>query len=180
MRSRTLNIPKTGEQNVACLRWGAVQFKARTEVSDGQHASTHAARSAGFGFAVLVLSIAVDVGRDHLIHRKRSPFPYEGKALTPLKLRRDCKCRARHFPYRGERSVAALPGGAKPFAGWGGLEGFTPPHRFKARTAASDGHCAFTRAARSAGLRFAVRSLSEVTDSGNSQVRGPGWHLIHR
>ena len=28
----------------------------------------------------------------------------------------------------------------------GGLEGFTPPHRFKARTAASDGHCAFTRA----------------------------------
>ena len=96
------------------------------------------------------------------------------------KLRRDCKCRARHFPYRGERSVAALLGGATPFAGWGGLEGFTPPHRFKARTAASDGHCAFTRAARSAGLRFAVRSLSEVTDSGNSQVRGPGWHLIHR
>ena len=24
--------------------------------------------------------------RDHLIHRKRSPFPYEGKNLTPLKL----------------------------------------------------------------------------------------------
>ena len=24
----------------------------------------------------------MDVGRDHLIHRKRSPFPYEGKALT--------------------------------------------------------------------------------------------------
>ena len=28
----------------------------------------------------------MDVGRDHLIHRKRSPFPYEGKALTPPKM----------------------------------------------------------------------------------------------
>ena len=27
-----------------------------------------------------------------LIHRKRSPFPYEGKALTPLKLGQDCEC----------------------------------------------------------------------------------------
>ena len=84
----------------------------------------------------------------------------------------------------GERSVAALPdrgrvlsitsaGGAKPNAGRGGLEGFTPPHRFKARTAASDGHCAFTRAARSAGLRFAVILLSKAMDSGRD-------HLIHR
>ena len=40
----------------------------------------------------------------------------------------------------------------------------TAPHRFKARTAAFDGHCAFTRAARSAGLRFAVRSLSKTID----------------
>ena len=30
--------------------------------------------------AVIVLTKTVDVGRDHLIHRKRSPFPYEGKA----------------------------------------------------------------------------------------------------
>ena len=75
----------------------------------------------------------------------------------------------------GERSVVAKPdrvrvlsftsaGGAKPIAGRGGLEGSTPPHRFKARTAASDGQHAFTRAARSAGLRFAVKSLSEETD----------------
>ena len=66
---------------------------------------------------------------------------------------------------RGERSVAteadrgrllpfAQAGGAKPIAvsaamrRGGGLEGFTPPHRFKARTAASDGHKASTRAAR--------------------------------
>ena len=27
----------------------------------------------------------MDVGRDHLIHRKRSPFPYEGKDLTSRK-----------------------------------------------------------------------------------------------
>ena len=33
-------------------------------------------------FAVIVLSKAVNVERDHLIHRKRSPFPYEGKDLT--------------------------------------------------------------------------------------------------
>ena len=70
----------------------------------------------------------------------------------------------------------ASAGGAKPIAAtetdagclaaaWGGLEGFTPPHRFKARTAASDGHTASTRAARSAGLRFAVRSLSNALDS---------------
>ena len=40
----------------------------------------------------------------------------------------------------------------------------TAPHRFKARTAASDGQHAITRAARSAGLRFAVRSLSQAKD----------------
>ena len=36
--------------------------------------------------AVIILSKSVDVGRDHLIHRKRSPFPYEGKDLTRLKV----------------------------------------------------------------------------------------------
>ena len=33
---------------------------------------------------LIVLSKTVYVEWDHLIHRKRSPFPYEGKALTPL------------------------------------------------------------------------------------------------
>ena len=50
----------------------------------------------------------IRIHRD-LIHRKRSPFPYEGKALTRLQLRNDLQCRARHFPYCGERSVAASP-----------------------------------------------------------------------
>ena len=35
---------------------------------------------------MILLSKAIDVRRDHLIHRKRSPFPYEGKALTPDKV----------------------------------------------------------------------------------------------
>ena len=78
---------------------------------------------------MILLSKAMNVGRDHLIHRKRSPFPYEGKALTRLKLRRDFLSPAQKFLIRGERSVAALPGGAKPIAGWGGLEVFTPPHQ---------------------------------------------------
>ena len=60
--------------------------KARTQASDGQRIFTRAARSAGLRFAVILLSKTIDVGRDHLIHRKRSPFPYEGKALTPDKV----------------------------------------------------------------------------------------------
>ena len=36
--------------------------------------------------AVIALSKTSNVGRDHLIHRKRSPFPYEGKALTHRKV----------------------------------------------------------------------------------------------
>ena len=59
---------------------------ARTAASDGHCAFTRAARSAGLNFAVILLSKALDVGRDHLIHRKRSPFPYEGKDLTRPKV----------------------------------------------------------------------------------------------
>ena len=36
--------------------------------------------------AVIALPKAAAVGRDHLIHRNRSPFPYEGKALMPGKV----------------------------------------------------------------------------------------------
>ena len=64
------------------------------------------------------------------------------------------------LPDRERTLPVAQAGGAKPIAAtetggadrlaaaWGGLEGFTPPHRFKARTAASDGQRIFTRAAR--------------------------------
>ena len=60
---RTINGADSGFRRTVCLH--------------------RAARSAGLRFAVILLSKAMDVGRDHLIHRKRSPFPYEGKALTP-------------------------------------------------------------------------------------------------
>ena len=98
-------------------------------------------------------------------------------------------------PTSHERSVAArldrgraLPfaqaGGAKPiaarrFAAWGWVGGVYPSAPLKARTAAFDGHGAFTRAARSASIRFAVRSLSEATDREINKVRRLGWHLIH-
>ena len=52
------------------------------------------------------------------------------------------------LPDRGRVLFFPSAGGEKPIAGRGGLEGFTTPHRFKARTAASDGHTASTRAAR--------------------------------
>ena len=54
--------------------------------------------------------------------------------------------------------------------GWVG--GACPSAPLPARTAAFDGHCTFTRAARSAGLRFAVRSLSEVIDRENTLREG--------
>ena len=60
----------------------STDFPARTQASDGQRIFTRAARSAGLNFAVILLSKAIDVATNHLIHRKRSPFPYEGKALA--------------------------------------------------------------------------------------------------
>ena len=77
------------------------------------------------------------------------------------------------LPDRGRVLLFPSAGGAKPIAGRGGLEGFTPPHRFKARTAAFGGHTASTRAARSAGLNFAVILLSKAVDVERD-------HLIHR
>ena len=56
----------------------------------------------------------------------------------------------------------------------------SPPQELPARTAAFDGQRAFTRAARSARLRFAVILLSKTMDREINKVRRPGWHLIHR
>ena len=51
---------------------------------------------------MIVLTKTVKVGRDHLIHRKRSPFPYEGKALTRLKVGMTYNVRHRgNAPRRG-------------------------------------------------------------------------------
>ena len=84
------------------------------------------------------------------------PLPLIGEGLNALQVKARLTMSGATLPNCGERSVAALPGGAEPFAGRVALEGFTPQHRFKARTAASDGHTAFTRACASApgsGLR---------------------------
>ena len=62
--------------------------------------------------------------------------------------------------------------------GWVG--GVHPSAPITARTQASDGQRASPRAARSAGLRFAVSPLSEAINREITKVRRPGWHLIHR
>ena len=49
------------------------------------------------------LSKTYNVGRDHLIHRKRSPFPYEGKDLTRRKVGE-----IYNIGQRGNASLAAL------------------------------------------------------------------------
>ena len=46
--------------------------------------------SAGLRFAVILLSKAIDVGRDHLIHRKRSPFPEKTGRSEELGVRSYC------------------------------------------------------------------------------------------
>ena len=81
---------------------------------------------------------------------------------------------------RGERSVAAFPGGAKPFAGRGGLEGLAPPHHlWRGHRLPTDIRLP-PAPARSAGIRFAVTPLSKELDRVINQVRRLCWHLIHR
>ena len=138
----------------------------------------------------------VSVHQDLILNRKRSPFPYEGKALAhlsgsetnPVEWDTFLVPASKALPRcstADERSHSLNPAGRSPsppaaVRRWGGLEGVTPSAPFMARTQASDGHCAYTRAARSAGLRFAVRSLFEAIDREINKVRRPGWHLIHR
>ena len=55
------------------------------------------ARSAGLNFAVILLSKAI--GRDHLIHRKRSPF-LRGEGLNAPESGRNFKYRTQHFQLR--------------------------------------------------------------------------------
>ena len=120
-------------------------------------------------------------------------LPLEGKALTPLKLLRDCNCRAGHFSYCGERSVAALPlregvllfpsaGGAKPIAGRGGLEGFTPPHRLRrGQRLSTDGMPPpAPREAPGSGLRWFHCRKRSTGKTRSAKGSGSTGHLIHR
>ena len=97
------------------------------------------------GSAVRSLYKTVDVRRDHLFHRKRSPFPYEGKDLTPLKISETCNVGRNAV---GPRAGTPLPerrrGEAHRRQGWVG--GVYPSAPLKARTAASDGRREYPRA----------------------------------
>ena len=100
------------------------------------------------------------------------PLSLKGKALSAIQLRLDLQCRVRHFRIAASEALPRCPAGRSPSpSGWVG--GVYPSAPIKARTAASDGHCASTRAARSAGLNFAVIVLSKAMDVGRD-------HLIHR
>ena len=109
---------------------------------------------------LIVLSKTVYVEWDHLIHRKRSPFPYEGKALTPLKLGRGFPYRARHFHLAASEALPRSRRGEAHRRRGGGLEGFTPPHNLRRgqRLPTDSVHTPAPRV--SAGLRFAVIPLS--------------------
>ena len=143
---------------------------------------TRRTRSAMIRLAVIALSKTSNVGRDHLIHRKRSPFPYEGKALTLLKVDETANVGRGTAQIAASEALPRCPGGAKPGAGMrGGLEGLAPPHRFKARAQASDGHMASTRAAR----KRRAQVCGEITVGGVGQGkhaprRGVGLIFIHR
>ena len=71
--------------------------------------------------------------------------------------------------------------GCPPYAGVdSGLEWFTPPHNFRRghKLPTDSGPSPAPRV--SAGLRFAVRSLSGAVDREISKVRRLCWYLIHR
>ena len=103
--------------------------------------------------------------------------PTQAPDFVDFPVRRAKRCRE-----AGPRAGALLHerrrGEAHRRQGWVG--GVYPSAQLKARTAASDGQHAFTRAARSAEIWFAVRSLSEAIDREKNKVRRLGWHLIHR
>ena len=109
-----------------------------------------------------------DRRRDHLIHRKRSPFPYEGKALTPLIWGETAQ-------HAASEALPRMPAGRSPappaaMRRWGGLEGFTPPHNLR-RGQRLPTDSEYSPAPRvSAGLNFAVILLSKAMNVGRDHL----------
>ena len=114
-------LPIRGELSVAALPGGAKPIAGRGGLEGftpphhyrrGQRLPTDIRHSpaprvsAGHNFAVILLSKAMDIGRDHLIHRKRSPFPYEGKDLTPPKIGLTAKVGRDTFHFKMSRASA--------------------------------------------------------------------------
>ena len=91
------------------------------------------------------------------------PLPLRGEGLNAAQDGRDFPCRTRHSACPASEALPAcrrmLPvanaGGAKPNAGRGGLEGFTPPHhnRRGQRLPADSMHTPAPREAQDSGLR---------------------------
>ena len=79
-----LAFTSTGERSVAA---GDVDAGRKVTGADSGFRRTACIHprprvSARLRFAVIALSKAMDVGRDHLIHRKRSPFPTRGRTYS--------------------------------------------------------------------------------------------------
>ena len=91
------------------------------------------------------------------------PLPLRGEGLNAAQDGRDFPCRTRHSACPASEALPAcrrmLPvanaGGAKPVAGRGGLEGFTPPHHYRRghRLPADSVHSPAPREAPGSGLR---------------------------
>ena len=80
----------------------------------------HAPRQWVFG----VGSETTNCRRDHLIHRKRSPFPYEGKDLTPPKMSETYNVGRDTATLAASEALPRCPAGRSPSpggVGWRGL-----------------------------------------------------------
>ena len=110
----------------------------------------------------------------------RSPFPSIGEGLSAVEIEAKLRMSGATLSNCGERSVAALPGGAEPFAGRVGWRGYPSAQITGADTGFRWTYGFHPRPRVSAGLRFAVRSLSKALDRENNKVRRLCWHLIHR
>ena len=97
--------PQGGRRSCPGRRWASPRGLCEGAHSPAVGQRGNASLAALFShlyYAVIALTKTIDVERDHLIHRKRSPFPYEGKALTHSILGRVFACRAA----RGNASLA--------------------------------------------------------------------------
>ena len=91
------------QTDAGCLAasWGGLEgFTPPHNLRRGQRLPTDSVHtpaprvSAGLRFAVILLSKAMDVGRDHLIHREAVPLPLRGEGLNAREREQDCEYRA--------------------------------------------------------------------------------------
>ena len=90
-----------------------------------------------------------------LIHRKRSPFSYEEKALKRGKVGETSRSGECSPSLKPAGRSPSPPGIRMPATLWGGLEGFTPPHHYRRgqRLPTDSVHSPAPREAPGSGLR---------------------------